>query len=472
VGAFFNFRKNYAKEVILKGYPVLKMRVELLQKEGVLMKNKILAFAIILSILFCQAVLPVNAEDEIEIGDYVTLGRYYGQPILWRCVDIDENGPLMLSDRILCLKMFDNEGSNTSASHGRGHNYTWHMSREINGSNYWADSNIRDWLNSTASAGNVVWTCGNPPTGGNSYGYEAGFLSNFSLYELPLIKTVTQKSLLDREEYNDMSSYGEDYASYDFDIGNVVGSYELAYSEQVTDRMFLLDVKQINTVYDNRNVLGNDYYVGIPTQEAVDNSDYNEGINSNEGWYYYLRSPYVKRNEDSSSVSTLVYTINQNGTLSGDMARDWLCGIRPAFYLDTLALNFMGGEGTAEAPYIIDSVPTSVTIAETQCTENSIKLISYAYINAADTPAAFGTLFIPIWLFSDSSATPARVEYSVSEYPIVSGDTFGTVLSNIPDGYDDVYFVGKSYITLDDDSIVWSKAKKVKLEEGVLRRTE
>ena len=37
----------------------------------------------------------------INIGDYVQMGTYYGAPILWRCVDIDENGPLMLSDKII-----------------------------------------------------------------------------------------------------------------------------------------------------------------------------------------------------------------------------------------------------------------------------------------------------------------------------------------------------------------------------------
>lgn len=59
--------------------------------------------------------------------------------------------------------------------------------------------------------------------------------------------------------------------------------------------------------------------------------------------------------------------------------------------------------------------PTAVTISETDCTEDSIKLISHMVISLGDTPTAFGTTFIPLWLFSDPSATPATVEYSVSE---------------------------------------------------------
>lgn len=46
----------------------------------------------------------------IQIGDYITLGTYQDEPIVWRCVDIDENGPLMLSDKILCLKAYDANG--------------------------------------------------------------------------------------------------------------------------------------------------------------------------------------------------------------------------------------------------------------------------------------------------------------------------------------------------------------------------
>lgn len=98
-------------------------------------------------------------ERLVRVGDYFLMGTYYGEPILWRCIKTDENGPLMLSDKILCIKAFDARGTNTSGSHGRG--YESGSVRKENGSNYWGDSNIRDWLNSDASAGNVVWSCGN-----------------------------------------------------------------------------------------------------------------------------------------------------------------------------------------------------------------------------------------------------------------------------------------------------------------------
>ncbi len=51
----------------------------------------------------------VHAAETFQIGDYILLGRYYDQPILWRCMDIDENGPLMLTIE-LCRKEFDSIG--------------------------------------------------------------------------------------------------------------------------------------------------------------------------------------------------------------------------------------------------------------------------------------------------------------------------------------------------------------------------
>lgn len=67
--------------------------------------------ALVLCICMVLSVLPFSstqaaAEEmssvgtsNISIGDYIRLGNYNGQPILWRCVDVDEMGPLMLSIR-------------------------------------------------------------------------------------------------------------------------------------------------------------------------------------------------------------------------------------------------------------------------------------------------------------------------------------------------------------------------------------
>ena len=50
--------------------------------------------------------IPVSAAEgettpTVEIGTYISLGKYNGKSIIWRCVDIDENGTLMLADTIV-----------------------------------------------------------------------------------------------------------------------------------------------------------------------------------------------------------------------------------------------------------------------------------------------------------------------------------------------------------------------------------
>ena len=181
------------------------------------MKQKIVSLlTAAVMLVSVTVIMPITANAEntpIELGEFVQMGTYdinedsMAEPIKWRCVAFekvtgtDENGnpiidstqtsmkyregylPLMIADNSICEKVFDAGGDNTDSSHGRSE------SRPSRGSNYWADSNIRDWLNSSDTAGNIVWTCGNQPP----YADEAGFLSNFTAEEKAVINTVTQK---------------------------------------------------------------------------------------------------------------------------------------------------------------------------------------------------------------------------------------------------------------------------------------
>ena len=66
--------------------------------------------ALLLSVVLLLGLLPLpvgaaDTETRVQLGDYIQLGSYDGEPILWRCVSVDENGPLMLSDRVLCDSM-------------------------------------------------------------------------------------------------------------------------------------------------------------------------------------------------------------------------------------------------------------------------------------------------------------------------------------------------------------------------------
>lgn len=105
--------------------------------------------AVLLTMCMAVSLLPMFAQaaskPDIKVGDYVKMGTYNNASILWRCVSIDDNGPLMLADRIVDTLAYDaktNDNSN-SKSHSRSYK------RADYGSNYWKDSNMRSWLNST-----------------------------------------------------------------------------------------------------------------------------------------------------------------------------------------------------------------------------------------------------------------------------------------------------------------------------------
>ena len=305
--------------------------------------------ALLLSAVLTLCLLPLpveaaGAETGVQLGDYIQLGRYEGEPILWRCVSVDENGPLMLSDRVLCDSMpYDAQTSenSTSGSHRRS------SYRSKYGSNHWRDSDMRSWLNSDADAGQVKWLCGNPPKdgyilGGGVYDGKAGFLNGFTRDEAAAIKTVTQRSIVSHPEYTAgyIDAPGTDLP-YNTDIGSVADGYEGAHYENITDKVFLLDVKHLHTVYEN---LGG-YYI----------AQNRNGVS----WSYWLRTPVTDCNHDMRYVTT-----------QGSIGRDAPCkgyyGVRPAFYLDAAYYAVTSGSGTAADPYVgaapgkpADSTPLS-----------------------------------------------------------------------------------------------------------------
>ena len=93
------------------------------------------------SILFVSVIAKSNSNiiesenskvDRMQLGNYFILGKYNDEPIVWRYVADDQNGKLIVSDKILCFKPF---GKN----------------------NFWEESYIRRWLNSTKSEGEEIW---------------------------------------------------------------------------------------------------------------------------------------------------------------------------------------------------------------------------------------------------------------------------------------------------------------------------
>ena len=290
--------------------------------------------AIFLVLCMAISVLPMTiqaaSKPDIKVGDYVKMGTYNNASILWRCVSIDNNGPLMLADKIVDTLAYDaktNDNSN-SKSHSRSYK------RDDYGSNYWKDSNMRSWLNSTAAEGKVDWLCGNPPKDGyvsgvGAYNEKAGFLNAFSKSEIAAMKTVTQRSLVSHPEYNKgiVDRDANSDLLYYTDISEAVANYDSSYFETTTEKVFLLDVKQANAVW--KNLKG--YYVAYN----------NDGM----AWPYWLRTPVTDCNHDMRYISS-----------SGQVGRyaPWYSdlGVRPAFYLDSEYFVTTSGSGSQSSPYI------------------------------------------------------------------------------------------------------------------------
>ena len=347
--------------------------------------------ALLLSAVLTLCLLPLpveaaGAETGVQLGDYIQLGRYDGEPILWRCVSVDENGPLMLSDRVLCDSMpYDAQTSENSisGSHRRSSN------RSKYGSNHWRDSDMRSWLNSDADAGHVEWLCGNPPKdgyilGGGAYDGKAGFLNGFTPDEAAAIKTVTQRSIVSHPEYTAgyIDAPGTDLP-YNTDISSVADGYEGAHYENITDKVFLLDVKQLRTVYEN---LGG-YYI----------AQNRNGVS----WSYWLRTPVTDCNHDMRYVSS-----------QGSIGRDAPCkgyyGVRPAFYLDAAYYAVTSGSGTAADPYVgsapgkpADSTPLSPAERDTGDENWNVDTETYLQVEMSDyytTDREYANATIPVYV--------------------------------------------------------------------------
>ncbi len=322
-----------------------------------MLKRKIItAFLIMASVISIQS--AAFASDDIAVGTYVRLGEYNNEPIVWKCADIDdENGILMLSDKILCYKAYDigDDSDSTHTSLGNG---------------FWEESQIRTWLNSTEEAGNIVWPSGHSPNrvwGGSvelAYDDEDGFLSptNFSESELSVMKTTPQWQIL--SSYNkDLSTngvnhvfqsnelmYGDGRSSRGFLYSDVT---ELSHVEgamyRLSDTVFLLDVRQIYQLWSN---FGSVATIGTQQAEEAVASYGDTQFGVDRHYRYCLRTP---------SGTSILYVYGDVGYTLHTPACPY--GIRPAFYLNEKNYQILSGSGTEADPYVIDGKFTQASAA-------------------------------------------------------------------------------------------------------------
>lgn len=309
---------------------------------------------------------PVNAaENGLKEGDYVKFGTYYGAPILWRVVDLDENGdPMLLSDQIITNKPFNLHSNNESC---------------------WEVSYIRTWLNSELGQGQVKYIEDDnfasypldPRTWDvNSLKNEAGFISpkNFTAAEVSILKESKQKDTLigkymagkeggSKEFYVDSNTYKIDQAA---------ATAKNAYYKNVTDRMFVMDIEQLNNVYKKFG----GYAIASATFESLQyeknaNTTYvdhyydNSGIKEIslakpvESSNQYLRNFIARSNSSDRDYALIGIGYTNVGAFEpgfGSSGSDNLdiTGVRPACYIDVSRTSIASGSGTKDDPYRFD----------------------------------------------------------------------------------------------------------------------
>ncbi len=284
------------------------------------------------------AFLSQAAFAMVKTGDYVSFGSYLDEPIIWQVIQ-ENNGELMLwSERIITVKPFDALGDMVD---GRGSDERIRV-----GANFWAGSSLREWLNSEDETVSFTY---NPPSkeylwnGLNSYADEAGFLSNFSETERLLIKPVENKTLLSTFDA-EVGDGGSEVYSFQGsqDLKKSLMNYESAYYQVTTDRVFILDIKELAELVSANGFSRKK----LPTDASVLQSEYKSpNLRNTATFNYWTRTPVASTSDKMVRIS--------NAGVSGDTAVDNRClGVIPALVLNS-TYTIESGDGTADAPYVI-----------------------------------------------------------------------------------------------------------------------
>lgn len=354
--------------------------------------------AMVLPLIPCVAF----AADTISVGQSVSFGKYNGQEILWRCIAEDDNGYLMLSENILTLKCFDPAGEKVTD------NYS---TRAVKGSDFWADSSLRTWLNSNDDV--VRYPAGHKPDsasvrgGINPYNNESGFLNNknFTKEERDLM-VETDISFAVSHNDIDKATKGEYLHQYKALVSKAVANYASAYKSTSTDKVFLPSVEEIVSIVKDTTNFTDYFYVAKPTAWAIANSDalYDE-LDTIRPYYYWTRDALAfTTGEQVRTVAALspqynaeafakdVFMAKGESRIESAQAYNGSIGVRPAFYL-TKDISITRGEGTLAKPY---------TVRSSECV---------MYISTEVKSAVTGAL-IDFDIYTDNVPATARFVYT------------------------------------------------------------
>lgn len=251
---------------------------------------------------------------------------FLGEPVIWKIADINHEGypsnsVTLISDKILAIRPFDaKEPNNTNED------------RKNYGNNRYSVSNIRQWLNSDAEAGQwylAQHSADAPPNSDNvsqsinPYDTKSGFLNGFSQqFKNALLETNLTVAL------NTVTDGGG--------------------SEILTDKIFLASNTEVGVTNENSIVEGallpifsdDASRISYCTTEAIDDSNSTvDPSNDTTPQAWLLRTP-------RSSVARNVCCVTGAGTFAGSSALAYAgnYGVRPLCNLPS-SIRVTQGEG-------------------------------------------------------------------------------------------------------------------------------
>lgn len=304
-----------------------------------------------------KALSSLAVGDTIEVPVLSAYQSRFGAKIVFKVADKNHSGypsnsVTLITDKIIQIMASDAKEPNNSNS-----------DRKNYGNNRHIYSNLLQWLNSNAAAGNwysAQHSTDQAPTTKtthvtyNPYTSWAGFLAmldpNFVAELMETTLTVVKSS-------TDGGSY-----------------------ETFTAKMFLASTTEVGLTNENSIAEGallalfsnNASRIAYPTAECVSNSDgySNSSFNTSSGWYWWLRTPY-------SSNASVVRYVNSDGTSNNSSAYDGGRGVRPLCNLKSsiLVSDSPNTSGNYEIIYnAAPSAPPSITAPDTAYSTQNINI--------------------------------------------------------------------------------------------------
>ena len=156
-----------------------------------------------------------------------------------------------------------------------------------------------------------------------------------------MIKPVTRKSLLANIDKSEKDG-GLEFHRADYIISTCVTNYDTAYYKNLSDQVYLLDVKELHDYVYSRGW----EYRKMPTKEAIDESDYKSStdLSDKKYWFYWSSTP-------SAEYPHSVRIVTDQGSTYMYFAHYFSGGVVPALNLKSGVLK--SGKGTIDNPYVL-----------------------------------------------------------------------------------------------------------------------